>query len=164
VGFLLLALYNYNGLVAPRLSLYNVWFHFARYSARSGCAPCSSSAHRAPGKKATVPIYMVWVRPGQESNPRPTSTEVETPLDHGLVLYPNLNLKIQFRLKSQLRWFALMSCHVYPETLFVAFGWCACFPRCACHVLWNSFILLCVWQRLGARSIIFCQWCSSIQP
>jgi len=29
---LLLALYNYNGLVAPRLSLYNFWFHFNRFA------------------------------------------------------------------------------------------------------------------------------------
>jgi len=26
-----MALYNYSGLVAPRLSLYNVWFHLARF-------------------------------------------------------------------------------------------------------------------------------------
>jgi len=30
-GGLLLALYNYNGLVAPRLSLYNFWFCFTRF-------------------------------------------------------------------------------------------------------------------------------------
>ena len=42
--------------------------------------PCSvlcSSVHRAPGKKATVPIYKVLVRPGQESTSRPTSTEAD---------------------------------------------------------------------------------------
>jgi len=31
---------------------------------------CSSSAHRAPGKNATAPIYKVLVRPGRDSNPR----------------------------------------------------------------------------------------------
>jgi len=38
-----------------------------------GVFPCSSSAHRAPGKKAAVPIYKVLERPGRESNSRPTS-------------------------------------------------------------------------------------------
>jgi len=33
--------------------------------------PCSSSAHRAPGKKAAAPIYNALVRPGRESNSRP---------------------------------------------------------------------------------------------
>jgi len=42
---------------------------------RPGCVPCSSSAHRAPGEKAPVPIYKILVRPGQESTSRPTSTE-----------------------------------------------------------------------------------------
>ena len=42
----MLALYNYNGLVTPRLSLYNF-----RFILCSGCVRCSSSAHRAPGKK-----------------------------------------------------------------------------------------------------------------
>jgi len=28
----------------------------------SGCVPCSSSAHRTPGKKAVVPIYKVLVK------------------------------------------------------------------------------------------------------
>ena len=75
---LLLALYNYLDLVAPRLvSLYNVWFHFTRFTFCSGCVSYSSSTHRAPGKKATVPIYKVLVRPGRESNSRPTSTEVD---------------------------------------------------------------------------------------
>jgi len=37
---------------------------------RSECVPCSSPAHRAPGKKAAVPIYKVLVRPGRESNSR----------------------------------------------------------------------------------------------
>ena len=68
----MLALYNYNGFVTPRLSLYNF-----RFILCSGCVPCSSSAHRAPGKKGTVPIYKVLVRPGQESNSPPTNTEVE---------------------------------------------------------------------------------------
>jgi len=35
--------------------------------------PCSSSRHRAPGKKAAVPLCKVSLRPGQESNYRPTS-------------------------------------------------------------------------------------------
>jgi len=43
----------------------------------SDCVPCSSSVHRAPGKKATVPIYKVLVRPGQVSTSRPTSTEAD---------------------------------------------------------------------------------------
>ena len=38
---------------------------------------CSSFARRAPGKKATVPMYKVLVRPGGESNSRPTSTEAD---------------------------------------------------------------------------------------
>jgi len=67
-----LALYNYNGLVAPRLSLYNFWFVLC-----SGCVPCSSSAYRAPDKKAAVPIYKVLVRPRHESISRPTSTEAD---------------------------------------------------------------------------------------
>jgi len=63
---------------ALRLSLYNIWFHLtwfvwwsgcvARFAGWSGCVPCSSSAHRSPGKKAAVPIHMAWVRPGRESN------------------------------------------------------------------------------------------------
>jgi len=47
-GGLLLALYNYNGLVAPGLSLYS-GFIFTRFLLCSGCVPCSSSVHRAPG-------------------------------------------------------------------------------------------------------------------
>ena len=43
----------------------------------SGCVPCSSSAHRAPGKKAAVPIYKFLVSPGRETNSRPTSTEAD---------------------------------------------------------------------------------------
>ena len=75
-GGLLLALYNYNGLVAPGLSLYS-GFIFTRFLLCSGCVPCSSSVHRAPGKKATVPICKVLVRPGRESNFRPTSIEAD---------------------------------------------------------------------------------------
>ena len=71
-GGLLLVLYNYNGLVAPRLTLYDV-----RFVLCSGCVPCSSSAHRGPGKKAAVPIYKVLARPGQESNSGHTSTEAD---------------------------------------------------------------------------------------
>ena len=71
-GGLLLALYNYNGLVAPRLSLYNFWFVFVLWM-----CPCNSSALRAPGKKGAVPIYKVLVRPSRESNSRPTSTEAD---------------------------------------------------------------------------------------
>jgi len=41
------------------------------------CVPCSSSAHRAPGEKDTVPIYMALVRPGRGSNSRSTSTEAD---------------------------------------------------------------------------------------
>jgi len=58
---LLLRLSNYNDLVAPRLS----------FCTMSVCislgllwVPCSSSAHRAPGEKAAVPICKVLVRPG----------------------------------------------------------------------------------------------------
>jgi len=43
----------------------------------SWCVPCSSSAHRAPGKKAVVPIYKVLVRRGRETNSRPTNTEAD---------------------------------------------------------------------------------------
>ena len=35
------------------------------------------SIHRALGKKATVPIYKVLVRPDRESNSRPTSTAAD---------------------------------------------------------------------------------------
>ena len=41
----------------------------------SGWVPCSSSVHRAPGKKAAVPIYKVLVRPKR----------THLPLDHELV-------------------------------------------------------------------------------
>jgi len=54
---------------------YSVWFHLTRFVWCSGCVPYSSSAHRAPGKKATVPIYKVLVIPGQESNARPTTAQ-----------------------------------------------------------------------------------------
>jgi len=77
-GGLLVALYNYNGLVAPGLRLHNFWVIYTRVVLCSVCVPCSSSVHRAPGKKATVPIDKVLVRPGQESNSRPTSTEADT--------------------------------------------------------------------------------------
>ena len=82
-----LALYNYNGLVVPRLSFYIVWFHLARYSARSGCVPCSSSTQRAPGKKATVSIYKILVRPAAKSRTLdlPTPKWTHLPRDHGLV-------------------------------------------------------------------------------
>ena len=43
----------------------------------SVCVSCSSSTHRAPGKKVAVPIYNVLVRPGRDSNSRPTSTEAD---------------------------------------------------------------------------------------
>jgi len=43
----------------------------------SGCVPSSSSVHRAHGKKATIPIYKVLVRPGRKANSRPTSTEAD---------------------------------------------------------------------------------------
>jgi len=73
-GGLLLALYNYNGLVEPGLRLYNFHgFIFTRFGLCSGSVPCSSAVHRAPGKKAK--IYMVLVRPDRELNSRPTSTE-----------------------------------------------------------------------------------------
>jgi len=32
----LLALYNYNGLVVPGLSLYKVWYYLTRFALRSG--------------------------------------------------------------------------------------------------------------------------------
>jgi len=38
---------------------------------------CSSSAYRAPCKKAAVPIYKVLVRPGRKSNFRPTSNQAD---------------------------------------------------------------------------------------
>ena len=50
-------------------------FILIRFVLWSGCVPSSSSAHRVPGKKAAVPIYKVLVRPGQETNSRPTSSE-----------------------------------------------------------------------------------------
>jgi len=64
----MVALYGYSGLVAPRLSFCNVCCHLPRFVLCSGCVPCSFSTHRAPGKKATVPIYKVLVEPCQESN------------------------------------------------------------------------------------------------
>ena len=74
-GGLLLALYNYNGLVAPGLSLYS-GFIFTRFLLCSGCVPCSSgcvpcSFFRTPC--AWQEGYKVLVRPGRESNFRPTS-------------------------------------------------------------------------------------------
>jgi len=48
--FLLMALYNYNGLVAPTLSLDNFRFQLTRLF-------CVLVVHRVPGKKATVPVY-----------------------------------------------------------------------------------------------------------
>ena len=77
-GGLVLALYNYYGLVAPRLSLHNFWFHI--YSACFYVLrefPAALSAHRAPGEKAAVPICKVLERPGREANSRPTSTEAD---------------------------------------------------------------------------------------
>ena len=56
-GGLVLALYNYCGLVAPRLSLHNFWFHINTacfYVLRE--FPAALAAHRAPGEKAAVPI------------------------------------------------------------------------------------------------------------
>ena len=61
-----MALYNCNGLVAPRLSLYNFWFQFTRLFVCSAWVPCSSIAHHAPGKKAAVLICKVVVRPGRD--------------------------------------------------------------------------------------------------
>jgi len=48
--------------------------------------PRSSSAHLAPGKKATVPIWKVLIRPGRESNFRPTAPKrTHQSPDNGLV-------------------------------------------------------------------------------
>jgi len=71
-----LALYNYNGLLAPRLSLYNFWFQFTRFFV-FWVSSLQLFLHRASGKKAAVPIYKVLLRPGRESSPQPTSTEVD---------------------------------------------------------------------------------------
>jgi len=61
-------------------------FIFTRLVLCSGSVPCISSTHCAPSKKATVPIYKVLVRPGQESNSRSTSTKADAlSQDHGLV-------------------------------------------------------------------------------
>jgi len=74
-----MALYNHNDLVAPRLSLHNVyssliWLGFVLWS---GYVPCNSSGHREHGKKAAVPIYKVLARPGRESTSRPTSPDAD---------------------------------------------------------------------------------------
>jgi len=47
----------------------------------SDCVPCSSSAHCAPGTKATVPMDKVFVTPGREFSTRHrlTSTELDAP-------------------------------------------------------------------------------------
>ena len=46
---------------------------------RSGCVPCSFSARRAPGKKATVPINKVLVRLGRvELSPYSTEADALT--------------------------------------------------------------------------------------
>jgi len=56
----------------------------------SGWVPCSSSVHRASGKKAAVPIYKVLVRPGRTLDlPAPKRTHL--PLDHELVTYSEWN-------------------------------------------------------------------------
>jgi len=78
-----------------RVAFLGQWHLAGPIPVQAYCIPCSSSAHRAPGKKATVPIYKVFVRPGRDSNPRPTSTEADalttettgwlSPGDHGLV-------------------------------------------------------------------------------
>jgi len=40
----------------------------------------------APGKKAAVPIYTVFVRPGREPRlDRPAPKRMHLPIDHGLV-------------------------------------------------------------------------------
>jgi len=74
----LLALYNYNSLVAPELSLHNFWFHFTRVFCVFWVCPCSSSAHRALGKEATVPVYKVLARVPFQNRPihnRPLTTD-----------------------------------------------------------------------------------------
>ena len=63
-------------LVQSLLSFDSVCFVFWMCS-------CSPSAHRAPDKKAAVPIYKILVRPAREST-APMRTHF--PLDHGLVL------------------------------------------------------------------------------
>jgi len=57
--FLLLALYNYNGVLSPRLSLYNVCFHLTRFVFFAFCVRFLQlfRTHRAPGKEVEVPIY-----------------------------------------------------------------------------------------------------------
>ena len=77
-GDLLLAFYNYHGLVAPRLSLYNFCFLIYSFCLCSGFVPCSSSAHRVPGDKSTVPIYKVLVRPGREARVVPSTYQERT--------------------------------------------------------------------------------------
>ena len=92
-----MVLYNYSGLVAPRLRLYNVWYHLTRCFMCSDCVLCSSSAHRAPGKKVTVPIYKVFVRPGRESKSRLTSTKADaltTTRPRAVPLYKKEQLQI----------------------------------------------------------------------
>jgi len=76
-----------------------------------------------------------------------------------------LSLAVTFRLRrGEMRWFALMGCHVYPEEQVVAFNWCARFPRCPHHVPWKCFILLCAWRPLAMRSVLFCVQCSFVHP
>jgi len=46
---------------------------------QKSCEGTISSTHRAPAEKDTVPIKKVLVRPGRESNSRPTSTDTTWP-------------------------------------------------------------------------------------
>jgi len=64
------------------------------------CVPCSSSVYRTPGKKAAVPICKVLIRPGWESNSRPTSTEVDA-LTTRPRSGPNKELNMALRAKEQ---------------------------------------------------------------
>ena len=82
--YMLFVFYKYSGPVAPRLSLcirsVCIWLGLL-------CVPRSTSAHRAPGKKATAPIYKVLERPGRrvEFSTFQQERRMHLPLDHGLV-------------------------------------------------------------------------------
>jgi len=77
-----MALYNSTGLVAPRLSLYNVCFHFTRFCVLD-VLPVGLvrklQCQFTPGVKNlhTYKIFKVLLRSGRVSKSRFTSTEAE---------------------------------------------------------------------------------------
>jgi len=75
-----MTLYNYTGLVAPRLSLYNVCFHFTQFCVLDVLPvglvrKLQYQFTTGVQNLHTYKIYKVMVRSGRESKSRFTSTE-----------------------------------------------------------------------------------------